>query len=73
MIPLFDENFLRAQSDADFRAFVDGPEAGALLDRLRAWNRRDLLHERACETACWVDSQARRHDTERWERRYASN
>lgn len=51
MLPLFDETFLRAQWDAEFRAFLNSPDADALLARLRAWAQRDRLHERASETA----------------------
>ncbi len=51
MLPLFDEPFLRAQWDAEFREFSAGPDSEALLARLRAWSRRDPLSERASETA----------------------
>jgi len=51
LLPLFDEPFLRAQWDAEFRTFESGPESGALLARLRAWAGREQLNERASETA----------------------
>lgn len=51
MVPLFDETFLRAQWDTEFRAFQNSPDADALLARLRAWAQRDRLRERASETA----------------------
>ncbi len=51
MLPLFEETFLRAQWDAEFRAFRDSPEAAALLARLRAWAAREHLNERASGTA----------------------
>jgi hypothetical protein len=50
-LSLFDEPFLRAQWEAEFLAFRDSPEAGALLARLRAWAGRQPLNERASETA----------------------
>lgn len=51
MLPLFDEPFLRAQWDAEFRTFQSGPEADALRERLQAWAGRDRLNERASEAA----------------------
>jgi len=51
LLPLFDEPFLRAQWDSEYRAFESGPESGALLTRLRAWAGREQLNERASETA----------------------
>jgi hypothetical protein len=50
-LPLFEETFLRAQWSAEFDAFESSPESAALLARLRAWANRDLLNERASETA----------------------
>jgi hypothetical protein len=49
--PLFEDTFLRAQWSAEFDAFQASPEAAALLARLRAWAERDVLNERASETA----------------------
>jgi hypothetical protein len=51
VLPLFDEPFLRAQWDAEFSAFQEGPESAALLLRLKAWAGREQLNERASETA----------------------
>ena len=51
ILPLVDETFLRAQWDTEFRAFLDGSEAAALMARLRAWAARERLNERASETA----------------------
>lgn len=48
---LFDEPFLRAQWDAEFIAFQEGPESSALLARLQAWSNREQLNERSSETA----------------------
>jgi methylase of polypeptide subunit release factors len=50
-LPLLDDTFLRAQWDAEFKAFEAGPYSSALLARLRAWAERDVLNERASETA----------------------
>ena len=50
-LPLFEETFLRAQWSAEFDAFESSPESAALLARLRNWANRDLLNERASETA----------------------
>lgn len=49
--PLFEDTFLRAQWAAEFDAFESSPESAVLLARLRAWASRDLLNERASETA----------------------
>ncbi|MBN8456919.1 MAG: Eco57I restriction-modification methylase domain-containing protein [Verrucomicrobia bacterium] len=49
--PLLDDTFLRAQWSTEFEAFQNGPESAALLERLRAWARRDPLNERASEAA----------------------
>ena len=49
--PLFEDTFLRAQWSAEFDDFESSPESAALLARLRAWSSRDLLNERASETA----------------------
>lgn len=50
-LPLLEETFLRAQWSAEFDAFESSPESAALLTRLRNWANRDLLNERASETA----------------------
>lgn len=50
-LPLLEETYLRAQWSAEFDAFESGPESAALLVRLRNWANRDLLNERASETA----------------------
>ena len=49
--PLFEDTFLRAQWSAEFDAFQASPASVALLTRLRAWAARDVLNERATETA----------------------
>jgi hypothetical protein len=49
--PLLEDTFLRAQWSAEFDNFESGPESAALLARLRAWAARDLLTERASESA----------------------
>lgn len=50
-LPLFEDPYLRAQWGAEFDAFEASPASAALLSRLRAWASRDLLSERASETA----------------------
>ena len=50
-LPLFEDPYLRAQWGAEFDAFEASPASAALLSRLRAWASRDLLTERASETA----------------------
>lgn len=50
-LPLLDDSFLSAQWGAEFEAFQSSPESSSLLARLRNWSSRDLLNERATETA----------------------
>ncbi len=50
-LPLFEDPYLRAQWSAEFEAFEASPASAALLARLQAWASRDLLTERASETA----------------------
>lgn len=49
--PLLEDAYLRSQWHEEFEAFEAGPESAALLNRLQAWAQRDLLTERASETA----------------------
>lgn len=49
--PLLEDAYLRTQWHEEFEAFEAGPESSALLTRLQAWANRDLLTERASETA----------------------
>ncbi len=49
--PLLEDTFLRAQWSTEFDAFESSPASDALLNRIRAWAARDLLTERASETA----------------------
>ncbi|MFU8894445.1 MAG: Eco57I restriction-modification methylase domain-containing protein [Luteolibacter sp.] len=49
--PLLEDTYLRAQWSTEFEAFEASPESAALLARLRAWANRDVLNERASETA----------------------
>jgi len=44
-------HILRAQWDAEFRAFEESPASAALLERLTAWAGREQLNERSSETA----------------------
>jgi len=50
-LPLLDDTYLRSQWSAEFDAFQSSPQSAALLARLRAWAARDLLNERASESA----------------------
>ncbi len=50
-LPLLEDNFLCAHWSAEFDAFEASPESASLLARLRAWDARDKLNERASEAA----------------------
>ncbi|MEY4569159.1 MAG: hypothetical protein RLZZ398_598 [Verrucomicrobiota bacterium] len=49
--PLLEDTYLRAQWSTEFDAFESSSASAVLLTRLRAWAARDLLTERASETA----------------------
>ncbi len=51
ILPLVDDAFLASHCHREFEAFCDSPEEQALLDRLRAWNAREVLKETSSEAA----------------------
>lgn len=51
LLPLVDDAFLASHWHREFQSFCDSPEETALLDRLHAWNAREVLKETSSEAA----------------------